>query len=133
MQIRSILNKTLLVAVTIISFTACVNPGKEVKFNNKNKIYVKDGATEDDAKKFGSYLQKMNYFSNDEKERAVQLLKKDNDYIANFVVDTVYLKQHPELYASFKALESDFSTNVFGGSKVVVNLVDPSLKEVKQQ
>lgn len=132
MQMRSVLNKVLFLVAVIISFTACVNPGKEVKFNNKNSIYVKDGVTEDDAKKLGSYLQKISYFSSDEQERAVQLLKKDNDYIANFVVDTTYLKQHPELYNSFKALESDFSANVFGGRKVVINLVDPTLKKIKQ-
>lgn len=132
MQMRSVLNKVLFLVAVIISFTACVNPGKEVKFNNKNSIYVKDGVTEDDAKKLGSYLQKISYFSSDEQERAVQLLKKDNDYIANFVVDTTYLKQHPELYNSFKVLESDFSANVFGGRKVLINLVDPTLKKIKQ-
>lgn len=130
MQMRSILNKTLLVAATIIFFTACVNPGKEVKINNKNKIYVKDGATEEDAKKLGPYMQKINYFENDEQERAIQLTKEGSQYVIKIVVDTVYLKQHPEFSTILKNLGPDISKEVFSNTPAVVKLVDPSLKEV---
>ncbi len=130
MNIQKALKKSLLLTATITFFVACTNPGKEIKINGNNKVYIKEGATDENAKQLGDYLMKVNYFPNDGKERAVQIRKESNKYIVSFVVDTAYYKQHSEVAEVFKSYEADIS-NVFGGTPVEVKAVDPALKEIK--
>ena len=118
--------------IIIVSLTSCVNPGKEIKFH-ANKIYYKDGATEQDGQKLGDYMVKTKYFdTTDQKERDIQLLKEGDTYKVNFVVDTAAFNQRPtEGYNIFKSFEPELSQNVFSGGKVNVGVVGPDLKEVK--
>lgn len=121
----------LLSLAIIVSLASCMNPGKEIKFHT-NKVYYKDGATEQDGQKLGDYLVKTKYFdTTTEKERDIQVLKEGDTYKVNFVVDTVAFKQQPDAYNLFKSLESELSQNVFSGGKVNVGVVGPDLKEVK--
>lgn len=125
------LQKIFFTAIAVVFFTACVNPGKEIKFNN-NKVYFKDGATKEDGQKLGEYLVKTGYFdTTGQKGVDVQVLKNSNSFVVNFVVDTAAFKQHPEAYNTFKSFESEISKNVFGGGTVTIGVVDGELKEVK--
>lgn len=75
--------------VVITGLNACTDYGKKVTFTgNKGEVYYKgDGVTDADAKATGKFLEDNDFFLKDDKERSVQISKKDNHIQFRIVVD----------------------------------------------
>jgi hypothetical protein len=107
---------------------ACTNPGTKLTYK-KGELYYTSNVTEADAKKVGEYFLKENYFV-DEEERAVQLDKSGDTYQVRMVVKEGIDKD--EKYVPlFRQVANEISKNIFGGSKVEVQLTDGKLKTLK--
>ena len=110
-------------------FISCNDYGKKVKISDTTEVYIKDKATEDDAKHLGNFLDSL---SGDAKnQKSFQLSKDDNGYTLKMVIDEDKMKQDPSLDQSFMIIRYMIATEVFPNNPVKMVLTDNTFKEIK--
>ncbi|MDB5199125.1 MAG: hypothetical protein JWO92_1088 [Chitinophagaceae bacterium] len=119
----------LMIFLCLMVFS-CNSPyGKKVKINDRIEVFIKDGATEDEAKKLGNYIDTT--WKNSSNKKSFQLLKDSGQYTVRMVVDEDKIKHDSSLDASFMAIQFLIEENVFKGSKVRLILTDNQFKDIK--
>lgn len=111
-----------------ITFTSCNRYGEKVKISDHTEVYINDKATEEDAKKLGSYLDETYKSAND---RSFQLFKTDDSYIIKMVVDEDAYEKNPALEQSFMALRYLFASKVFPDKNVKLVLTNNKFHDIK--
>jgi hypothetical protein len=115
----------------ILLLSSCTNFGTKVKIaGTKGEVFYKDGATESDANKIGTFL-KQDGFLSDSKAASVQVSKKADTYLVRFVYDKQYYNSKPELEDVFRVYGAKLSKELFNGKKVDVALADKYFKDFK--
>lgn len=120
----------LLIFIIAISIGACSqNFGKEYKLDKMHNVYYKgEGATEAHAKKLAEYLKKQEYFQ-DNINATVQMIKINDTFNLNFVVDeTKLISGYEEMYRAFGSIISD---SVFDKDPVTIQLTNNKLEPFK--
>ena len=125
----------LVVAILIFSaLSSCKEDfGKKVTFtDHKGEVfYLGDGATEADAKATGKFLEDNQYFLKDDKERSVQISKKDSRIQFRMVVDEKGLATLDDADNRFAMLGAMMSVDVFHNMPVDVIYTDNKFKDKK--
>ena len=124
----------LIAAVFVMSaLTSCTDYGKKVTFtSNKGEVYYKgDGVTEADAKSTGKFLEDNQYFLKDDKERSVQISKKDNRIQCRLVVDEKGLASIEDADGKFALLGAMMSKAVFNNTPVDIIYTDNKFSDKK--
>jgi hypothetical protein len=115
----------------ILLLSSCTNFGTKVKIaGTKGEVFYKDGATESDANKVGTFLKQDGFLSTS-KAASVQVSKKAGRYIVRFVYDKQYYNSKPELEDVFRVYGAKISKELFNGQKVDVALADKYFKDFK--
>jgi hypothetical protein len=88
-------------------------------------LYLKgDGITETQARKLASLIAERKYFDN--AHGAIQLEKKSDVYVVNFVYNQDYYENNKAaVLPTFKMIQWLTSEQIFGNAKTEVNLCDP--------
>lgn len=120
---------SLTLLVTMVLFSCSSDFGKKVKINDRLEVYIKDGATEEDAKKLGTYIDTT--WKENRNMISFQLLKDSGNYTVKMVVDQEKVKQDSTLDASFIAIKYLLEQDVFTGNKVKLVLTDDHFKDLK--
>lgn len=115
-----------LVLLTSFSFYSCQPYGKKVQVNDHLEVYIKKDATEEEAKKLGSYIASLD--SSNTNEKSVQLSKENNVYTVRLVIPEESLKDKT-LEDSFSALQYLIKENVFPNQTVKLILADDEFKD----
>ena len=125
----------LIIAVLICSaLNSCTEDyGKKVTFTgHKGEVFYKgDGVTEADAKATGKFLEDNEYFLKDDKERSVQISKKDSRIQFRMVVDDKGLAGLEDADNRFALLGAMMSSDVFHNTPVDVIYTDNKFKDKK--
>lgn len=120
----------LIALLSVILFTSCNSSfGKKVKVNDRIEVYIKNEATEEDAKKMGNYF--ANTWKEQTNEISFQLSKDSAQYTVKMVVDEKKLKADSTLDVSFLAIQALLEQEVFKGSKVKLILTDNKFNDIK--
>ncbi len=118
----------ILVAISVL-FAGCSDYGKCVKVNSHIEVYLKgNGVTEEDAKKFGNYLDTT--YKDSKNQMSFQMAKDSGQYVIRMVVDKDKVKDNA-LDVSFMALQFLFESQVFPGNKVKLIITDDHFKDIK--
>jgi hypothetical protein len=97
--------------------------GKLLEFKHggmQGEVYYRDGASEEDARKLGRFLQEVGYFKPN-KAATVQIRKPEDVYIVSCVVMEGAWNQD-ETVAGAHELRSMLSQQVFGNGPVIIHL-----------
>jgi carbamate kinase len=114
-----------------IIFTSCDidGYGKKITISERIEVFIKNDATEADAKKMG------NFFDSTWKEltnkKSFQLSKDSGNYTVRMVVDAVKVKKDSLLDVSFWAIKFLIEEEVFKGSAVKLILTDDKFTDIK--
>ena len=117
----------VLAIMMLISSPACNQYGTKLEFNGGELYYTKN-VTETEAKKFGEFLLKEEFF--DGREKSVQLDKSGSTYQFRMVIKPEL--QNDESYAEkVKLFASELSANFFNNTPIEIHLCDENLKTVR--
>ena len=116
--------------VFLLVFFSCTSPyGKRVEINKEIEIFIKNGATEEEARKLGTYIDTSWTSSNN---KISFLLSKDSGfYTVRMVVDENKIKADSTLDGSFRAMQYLIEEQVFKGNKVKLILTDDRFNDIK--
>lgn len=119
-----------LIVVLSVLLYSCNSPyGKRVKINDRIEVYIKNGATEDEAKIFGNYIDTV--WKGATNQKSFQLSKDSGQYTVRMVVDENKIKADSSLDVSFIAIQFLLEQQVFKSSKVRLILTDDHFKDLK--
>ncbi len=120
----------MLVAIISAAMSACTqNYGKDYKLDSKHNVYYKgEGVDEALAKKLADYLKEQGYFQ-DSINATVQLLKINDTFNLNFVVDEK--KINSESDNNFLVFGAYISENVFNKAPLNIQLTNDKLEPFK--
>ncbi len=115
----------------LVFFISCnTSPyGKKIKVNDRIEVYIKNRATEADAKKFGDYIDTT--WKTSTNKKSFQLSKDSGQYTIRMVVDENKIKKDTSLDVSFMAIQFLIEEQVFKGTKVKLILTDDNFKDLK--
>jgi hypothetical protein len=99
--------------------------GKNVDFGQGQEVFYAKGATKDEARKLGQFLQRIKYFSG-QRPASVQVARDGERYIVSFVLQPGAWAQ-PDVLASAAQLRVAIAAEVFEGKPVEVRLCDEEL------
>ncbi len=124
------LQRSLLTLIIVISISACSqNYGKEYKLDKMHNVYYKgEGVDEAQAKKLATYLKEQEYFQ-DSINATVQLVKVNDTFKLNFVVDET--KITPGYENKFLLFGAFISESVFNKAPVTIQLTNDKLEPFK--
>lgn len=125
------LNLVCLMLLTSILFTSCDldGYGKKVTVSDRTEIYIKNDATEADAKKMGNYFDST--WKEQTNKKSFQLSKDSGNYTVRMVVDENKVKTDTTIDISFQAIQFLIENQVFKGSRVTLILTDNKFKDIK--
>lgn len=103
--------------------------GKKIKINEHTEIFIKNDATEEDAKKLGNYIDST--WKEQKNSKSFQLSKDSGNYTLKMVVDEEKVKNDSSLDVSFQAIQFLIEDQVFKGSKVTLILTDNKFNDIK--
>ena len=114
-----------------ILFTSCDidGYGKKVKISDHTEVFIKNDATEAEAKKLGIYIDST--WKEQTNDKSFQLSKDSGNYIVRMVVDENKVKNDTTLDVSFQAIQFLIEDQVFKGSKVTLILTDNKFNDIK--
>lgn len=115
------------VSIASIASRGCNPYGTKLEFNGGELYYTKN-ITETEAKKFGEYLVKEEFF--DGQEISVQLDKSGSTYQFRMVVKPE-LQNDESSAEQVKLFGSQMSADFFKGAPLEVHLCDDTLKTVR--
>ena len=119
-----------LIVVLSVLLYSCNSPyGKRVKINDRIEVYIKNGATEDEAKSLGNYIDTV--WKGATNQKSFQLSKDSGQYTVRMVVDENKIKADSSLDVSFIAIQFLLEQQVFKSSKVRLILTDDHFKDLK--
>ncbi len=119
----------LLTSFIITAFLGCQQYGKEYKLDKKHNVYYKGGGVDESlAKKLALYLKEQEYFK-DSIESTVQLVKLEDTFHINFVVDASKITEGYE--NKFLLFGGFISEKVFDKKPVVIQLTNNRLEPFK--
>lgn len=120
-----------LLMFSAILFTSCdINGyGEKVKVSDHTEIYIKNDATEAEAKKLGNYIDST--WREQTNQKSFQLSKDSGNYTVRMVVEVEKVKKDSTLDASFMAIQFLFEDQVFKGSRVKLVLTDEKFNDIK--
>jgi len=125
----------LMIAVMVFSvLSSCTDDyGKKVTFTgHKGEVFYKgEGVTEADAKATGKFLEENEFFLKDDKERSVQISKKDNRIQFRMVVDEKGMAQIEDADEKFALLAAMMSRDVFHNMPVDLIYTDKTFADKK--
>lgn len=120
-----------LMVFTALVFDGCglfSEHGTKLRFG-ASELYYKDGITAEEADKLGKYLLLQGFFD-DENPKTAQITKRNDTYVFRMYTEDDYIKDASfERTIRFAAM--DFSTDVFNGAKVDMELTDGRLETQK--
>jgi hypothetical protein len=124
------LRLTLFIAILILSISACnIDYGKEYKADSKHNVYYKgEGVDETLAKKLAAYLKEQKYFQ-DSISSTVQLVKLNDTFNLNFVVDETKLTAGYE--NKFLIFGAYISEEVLNNAPLTIQLTNHTLEPFK--
>lgn len=122
---------TGLLLFTALLFASCDMDGygNKIKINDHTEIFIKNDATEEDAKKLGSYIDST--WKEQKNSKSFQLSKDSGNYTLRMVVDEEKVKNDSSLDVSFQAIQFLIEDQVFKGSKVTLILTDNKFNDIK--
>lgn len=103
--------------------------GKKIKINDHTEIFIKNDATEEDAKKLGNYIDST--WKEQKNSKSFQLSKDSGNYTLRMVVDEEKVKNDSTLDVSFQAIQFLIEDQVFKGNKVTLILTDNKFNDIK--
>lgn len=114
-----------------ILFTSCDfdGYGKKVKISDHTEVFIKNDATEAEAKKLGIYIDST--WKDQTNDKSFQLSKDSGNYTVRMVVDESKFKNDTTLDVSFQAIQFLIEYQVFKGSNVILILTDNKFKDLK--
>lgn len=119
-----------LLMLFVVLFASCNSDyGKKVKVSDHTEIFIKNDATEDEAKKLGNYIDST--WKEQTNEKSFQLSKDSGNYTVRMVVDEAKVKADTTLDVSFQAIQFLIADQVFKGSKVTLILTDNKFNDIK--
>ena len=120
----------LLVAIISAAISSCSqNYGKEYKLDNNHNVYYKgEGVDETQAKKLADYLKAQEYFE-DSVKSTVQLVKVNDTFKLNFMVDETKITSGYE--NKFLLFGAFISESVFDKAPVTIQLTNDKLEPFK--
>ena len=120
----------LLLLLLPVFIYSCNTYGKKVKVNDHIDVYIKNSATEEDAKKLGNYIDTT--WKGNNNQKAFQLWKDSGIYTVKMIVDEKNYKQDTaNINISFMAIQFLIESQVFKENKVRLVLTDDSFKDIK--
>lgn len=119
-----------LLMLSAVLFASCdAGYGKKVKISDHTEIFIKNDATEEEAKKLGNYIDST--WKKQTNDKSFQLSKDSGNYTVRMVVDEEKVKNDTTLDVSFQAIQFLIEDQVFKGSKVTLILTDNKFKDLK--
>ena len=103
--------------------------GKKVKISDHTEVFIKNDATEEDAKKLGKYIDSS--WKEQTNAKSFQLSKDSGNYTVRMVVDEDKVKNDTTLDVSFQAIQFLIEDQVFKGRKVTLILTDNKFNDIK--
>ena len=103
--------------------------GKKVKVSDQTEIFIKNDATEAEAKKLGNYFDST--WKEQTNKKSFQLSKDSGNYTVRMVVDADKVKNDTTLDISFQAIQFLIEEQVFKGSKVTLILTDNKFNDIR--
>ena len=122
---------TILLVFSAVLFASCDidGYGKKVKISDHTEVFIKNDATEEDAKKLGKYIDSS--WKEQTNAKSFQLSKDSGNYTVRMVVDEDKVKNDTTLDVSFQAIQFLIEDQVFKGSKVTLILTDNKFNDIK--
>jgi hypothetical protein len=119
-----------LLMFSAVLFASCDSGyGKKVKVSDHTEIFIKNDATEEEAKKLGNYIDST--WKDQTNDKSFQLSKDSGNYTVRMVVDENKVKADTTLDVSFQAIQFLIEDQVFKGSKVTLILTDNKFNDIK--
>lgn len=120
----------LIIAIISPAISACSqNYGKEYKLDSEHNVFYKgDGVDEAQAKKLADYLKAQAYFE-DSVKSTVQLVKVNDTFKLNFMVDETKITSGYE--NKFLLFGAFISESVFDNAPVTIQLTNDKLEPFK--
>jgi hypothetical protein len=119
-----------LLMFSAVLFASCDSGyGKIVKVSDHTEIFIKNDATEEEAKKLGNYIDST--WKDQTNDKSFQLSKDSGNYTVRMVVDENKVKADTTLDVSFQAIQFLIEDQVFKGSKVTLILTDNKFNDIK--
>lgn len=103
--------------------------GKKVKVSDHTEVFIKNDATEAEAKKLGNFFDST--WKEQTNQKSFQLSKDSGNYTVRMVVDENKVKNDTTLDISFQAIQFLIEYQVFKGSKVILILTDDKFNDIK--
>ena len=103
--------------------------GKKIKISDRTEIFIKQDATEAEAKKLGNFIDST--WEEQTNDKSFQLTKAGGNYTVRMVVDENKIKNDTTLDISFQAIQFLIEEEVFKGSKVSLILTDNKFRDIK--
>ena len=124
-------NLTTLLVLSTLLFASCdmAGYGKKVKVSDQTEIFIKNDATEAEAKKLGNYFDST--WKEQTNKKSFQLSKDSGNYTVRMVVDADKVKNDTTLDISFQAIQFLIEEQVFKGSKVTLILTDNKFNDIR--
>jgi len=123
-----------LIAIFLVTalLCSCTDNGKKVTFtSHKGEVYYKgDGVTEADAKATGKFLEENDVFLKDDKQRSVQIVKKDGHIQLRIVTGTEF-EESKEVDERVALIGAKMSRQVFNNIPVDVIYTDDKFNDKK--
>jgi hypothetical protein len=122
----------ILIALALLGYQYLKKPrlGEHVEVGPKEKVYYKDGATEEQAEKLGQILVKVGIFDGKGGGKSVVIARTDGLYTVTFIL-AEGTWDNEQLAKGFRRLLEPLSVDVFEGRPVAVHLCDSHLKVKK--
>jgi len=128
---KKLLSFSVIALGSLTFFTACNDYGKKITVEGtKGEIYYKDGATEADAQKVGSFL-KQDGFLGSTQAASVQVDRIGDNYTVRFVYNKNYYEKTPGIEDFFRNYTARMSKELFNGKRVDITLTDKYFKDFK--
>lgn len=120
-----------LLLLSSIFFSSCDldGNGKKIKVSDRTEVYIKNDATEADARKMGNYFDST--WKEQTNEKSFQLSKDSGNYTVRMVIDTTGYEKDSSLNESFMAIQFLIQDQIFKGSKVKLILTDNKFNDFK--
>lgn len=104
-------------------------PDKKITING-DEIYYTSNVKVSDVNSLRDYLQKIEFFQDDDKPVSVKMDKTEYKYIISFVIDEEYINNN-EVVQAFTDIKGDIANNLFKTSNVEVDLCDNYLNVLR--
>ncbi len=129
---KIIMSVSILLMIVVVGLVGCtVSFGEKVAINKKSEIYIKDGATKEEAQKLGQFLLENNYFDTIT-PRSIQLLHNNDTLVVKFVVNKEKIQNDEQAIIGFRYFQTLIRDSVFMGKPTTVLLTDGGFKELRR-